>query len=239
MISKKRGGKRADWRSISIASAIAVTIGSHPAFAQTETQIGSHISRAAPADIPDKLPDPTLVRATFEAFARCIVGSQRGSVERALSLSPIGKLYSQALTALSDQACLRGGSLEMDYPLLRGALFIALYNADYRRNNGNIAPQPLDFSEDVGGASTPEERRYIGLRQFADCVVRADPAASRALTLSRAGSSAENAAFSTLTAQLGPCINNGQTIGFSRIVLAGLIAETLYREAKASDKTAQ
>ena len=205
------------------------------AWAQTEADTGSHIQHSSPANIPfGKLSDADRSRYTLFAYSKCLVGRNRAGVERALAMPDFDKQTARVMAGRATPECLRFGELRMDRVLLRGGLFAALYSADYARSPGGIAPSELDFSSDVAGGSAQEITQFIAMRQYADCVVRVAPAESRAVVLAPVATSAENAAFAALGPHLGACLSQGQSLGFSKVVLSGIIAETLYREARAA-----
>ncbi len=206
---------------IGLSSILLALSGATSASAQTETPVrGMSESDAA--------------RATIIDFARCTVRSHRAVVEHLLTKSPLDKGSQYALGKLADSDCMSPGDLQIPYSLMRGGLYAALYMADY-----DFAPPvsiitPLDFTADVGGAATPEAQQYLWLHQFADCVVRADPQDSRALVLAGVANPSESAMFAALAPHFSGCMVKGQSLTFSKAVLAGLIAEVLYRQTKAA-----
>ncbi|MBA2935795.1 hypothetical protein HZF05_17080 [Sphingomonas sp. CGMCC 1.13654] len=200
---------------------------------QMEAETGSNIRTPAPAEIPyySKLSDADRARATIIAFSQCVVLREAHGVARVLSANPIGSNQNKLLSDLAIDDCLRYGELRMDATLLRGGLYAALYRLNYRKISPPLADQPIDFTPDIAGATGNEAQNYIGLRQFADCVVRKDPSNSRSLILSDVGSKIETADFSVLSSSFSACLAQGTKITFSKAVIHGLIAEALYREA--------
>ena len=221
---------------VAVAFSVAASLcGSAMAAGPMEEETGSHISRPAPAEIPlSRMSETDQARATIIAFSQCIVLSHRSAVEQALAIPPLDKQASRALGALAGSDCLRYGELSMRTTMLRGGIYAALYRIDFAKGAAAIADRPLDFSADVQGAVTPDAQQYLWLRQFADCVVRADPADARTLVLSPVASSAENASFAALAPHFNGCAVQGMTLTFSKVILSGLVAEALYREAKAA-----
>ncbi len=228
------GGRR--FGQVAIAFSVAASLyGSAVAAGPMEEETGSHIARPTPAEIPlSHMSETDKARATIVALSQCIVLSHRGEVERALAIPPLDKQANRALGALAGSECLRYGELSMKTTMLRGGIYAALYRIDFAKSAPAIADRPLDFSADVQGAVTPDAQQYLWLRQFADCVVRTDPADARTLVLSPVASAAENASFTALAPHFNGCAVQGMTLTFSKIILSGLVAEALYREAKAA-----
>lgn len=197
-------------------------------------------SAAAPAAVPDfsGLGSADRARAMMVAYGECVVRLSRGTVERALAASPVGSQGRAVVDRIAYSECPRYGGLSSNPALMRGALFAALYRADFGAAAPAIADMRLDYSKDVGGTDTAERRQYVGLRQFAECVVRADPASSRAFVLAPVGSHEDKAAFAALGAHFAPCLTKGVELTFSKTVLAGLVAETLYRQSLAGAEMA-
>ena len=72
------------------------------------------------------------------------------------------------------------------------------------------------------------------LSRFGECVVRVDPAASKALLMTDRGSADERAAFGGLSTALGTCLAEGKTLNFNKASLRGSIAVNYYRLAAAA-----
>lgn len=188
--------------------------------------------RPAAAEVPNdsSLSDVDRARVMMRRFATCIVQKSR---EHVLSVL---KNYNGPLGDLADSDCLGDGTLQMPLELFRGALFAALYSNDFRSDPKITFPDPpLTFSDCDSCADVAAYQSYVALRHFADCVVRAAPAESRTLALARPASAEEKRAFFALEPHLSACLQKGTTISFSRSVLAGLIAEVLYRDTVAAN----
>ena len=190
-------------------------------------------SAATPAAMPDfaGLGSVDRARATMIAYGECAIRLNRGSVEQALAASPVGSTGRAVLDHIAYSECPHFGGLSANAMLMRGALFSALYRTDFAAAAPPLADMRLNYANDVGGTGTAERQQYVGLRQFAECVVRADPFSSRAFVLAPVGSAADRSAFVALASRFNPCLTKGVELTFSKTVLAGLIAETLYRQS--------
>ena len=163
-------------------------------------------------------------------FARCVVKIRPRSVEAAIKTFPGSAEASNALGKVLDPACMPDGEVNPDPILLRGGLYEALYEAEFGTRGPLALPAGLKVDYAQGSDLTkPAEAGQVVLRQFADCVVRANTGSAHRLVLSKVGSTEEEAAFDALAPTLGPCLQKDATIKVSRPVLRSLIAETLYR----------
>lgn len=217
---------------LSLASVAALLAA--PAVAQRmESETGSHIPQAKSASIPQPgtMSDQTRARATAVEFGECVVGRFRAKATAAVKPFPNSPEEARALRGVAEPECLNGGRLKMAGPVMRGAIYIALY----RHAFGNAAPamiaQAPDFSEGAGQPSGTAAEQAVALRQFGDCVARRDPANTRAVVLAPVGSAAENAGYAALAPQFNACVPQGANLTFTKALLGGLFAEILYREA--------
>jgi hypothetical protein len=166
------------------------------------------------------------------SYAACIVRRRRSGVQRFLTLATGSADASRAGSRIASSDCLNNAELRFQAHIFRGALYEALLKTDYR-----VEEVPASFAQvpPILYASGPEERltekerSWLALHDFADCVVRASPAEAHALIRSDVTSDAEAAAFTRLQPALGPCLTSGSELRFSRPVLRGLVAESLYR----------
>ena len=219
--------------SLVIVTLIAGLSAGSPVSAQ---ETGTLIKR--PAAQVDKR-GPAGARTTMEAFGACLVSRSRGRVLKFVDMpvdQPAYRKYLNGLFAEEDDQCLSGGDLRFNDVVLRGALFQALYESEFR------ADRALDFAavassgyRDLYGAEpSPAARSSIALVRFGECVARADPANLRALLFSLPGSPTEATLMNTLVPRFGACIPKGENIVFSKVVLKGALAEGMYRLSSAA-----
>lgn len=206
-----------------------------PAEAQ---ETGTLIQRKA-AQIQDR--GKNAARLTMESFAECLVSRSRGRVTKFAGMRVDDPGYGKYLRSLFDaagDACLSGGQLQFNSMVFRGAVFQALYAAEFPTSSA-----PVDFSalpssgyrDRYGGDVPPAARNAIALEQFGECVARADGAGVRALLGANANSSDETARFNALVPRFSACIPKGETLAFSKIVLKGAVAEGMYWLSKAAE----
>ena len=72
------------------------------------------------------------------------------------------------------------------------------------------------------------------LSRYGECVVRADPAGSRALLAAKPETPEEASRFAALRLALATCLPEGHTLEFGKLALRGTIAVNYYRLAKAA-----
>jgi hypothetical protein len=195
----------------------------------------THISPPyEPAVPPDSVAMPAVERAryTLNAYASCLVHLNRKGVEATLKI-PVGtKASDDAEVKLSVDDCMGTGELKMDGSLLRGALYRALYRTDFWRNPPTLSAEGLDYARDMGpGLDTSQ---YVALRQYGECIVRADPADARNVMLSATATATEHDALLRLSPTFSTCLAKGSQIKFSKPTLLGLLAEVMYRLSQPS-----
>lgn len=181
---------------------------------------------------PASLSPADKARVTLNAYAACLATHDRAQVARYLATPPDSSAAAAASHGLAAAQCLRYGDLGYADEQLRGALYIALVRDGVARS----APATLsavDYTTGAGAENADAAARAVALRQFADCVVRADPVASRNAVTSPVGSDAERAAYRALSPVYAGCMTQGSTARLNRTVLSGLLAETLYRASGA------
>lgn len=172
------------------------------------------------------------VRRSLDYGARCLLRTRPDNVRHFLGLFPDSKDGVRAAAYLIRTDCVDGaaGPIDLTFApsVLRGALFKALYIAEHADGAPPIAANSPDYRIEAHGAGADAARDYAADRQFADCVVRKDPDAARAMVLAEVESPAEMAARARLDPDLGACTTQKDAV-YSRMKLSGLIAESLYR----------
>ncbi|WP_264940125.1 hypothetical protein [Sphingomonas caeni] len=154
----------------------------------------------------------------------------------ALSLFP-SEANAGALGKLANDDCLAAGELRFNTLLFRGGLYTALYRERFGRQMPALPQGPANFSAGAPQPLDADAAKAIALREFGECVVRADPATAHAIVTVRIGSAEEARLYTVLGPLLGPCVYEGQEVKFSKTVLSGLFAEILYRDATEGSAT--
>lgn len=206
-------------------------IGAGASSGGAQDSIGSGAGkRAKPAilNVDPAMPKDDLVRSFLVDYARCLYDLDRRGVERLSALVPGTNDYAQLAKRVAVNQCISTGDMKFRHSSLQGALFLYRYKAEFGSRTPILKADPIDYAALAGG--TDEwSRRFVAYRKFAQCVVRTDPVASRALVLGPVGSANEAAAIQTLSPALGSCIDKGVTINLTKERLSGLVAEALYR----------
>jgi hypothetical protein len=200
-------------------------------------------------------------RALTHGYAKCVVQRQAAKASEAIVSNVDNPTLLRRYPMLISSDCLGGLSVvtvQMRFTgdLYRYALADALVN---RELAGWTAPDlsrvPRLSHDDFGeppARMTPAgkpvgKRKYEAARQayerkvgfaylsrFGECVVRSDPADSKALLLTRPDTPEETAAFAALRPSLQACLAAGQTLSFGKAALRGTIAINFYRVAHAA-----
>jgi hypothetical protein len=128
---------------------------------------------------------------------------------------------------IADADCLSSGTLKFKEPAMRAHFYEIVYRREFARTPaGDIAAAaPVDYAAGGPGGATNE----VALRAFADCVTRSDPVSARQLVLSEPATSMEKQGFEALSPSFSGCLPKDQQLAFSKTILKGLVAETLYR----------
>lgn len=214
----------------------ALLLGSTAHAQRTGTLVGSD-----PAQIPEgpRANPEDRVRIAMYRYAECVVGNSRARVERYLDTFPGSKVAHKMANSLAVDECLSSGEMRFSESLFRAGVYDVLYRRDFKTNGPvDFSSVPaLDYAAGEAGANDREQSR-VALRNIADCTVRNDPKASRALILSMVAGNAEANAFTTVVSSMSPCVMEGSTLTFSKSVFRGVIGETLYRLSVAARQTA-
>jgi hypothetical protein len=198
----------------------------YPAQAQ---DTGHLIERYKRAEIKKNKGVDEAQRVMF-AYAECVAKAFRGQVERYLATFPGSSASDQMALRIAADDCLGSGELRFQPDLFRGALYQALYQRSFKGRFVDISDAPaVDYGAGRETADPDVGAIQVELRQFGDCVVRRDQKTARDLVMSRINSDAEDSAFANLGPSLNACLVQGSQLRFSRSVLRGLTAETLYR----------
>jgi hypothetical protein len=192
--------------------------------------------RGAPARPDGSRDDSAHAQRVMSDFARCVVMRNRRGVERFLGIIPGSSDWAAAGSRIATPNCLHNAQLRFQPSIFRGALYEALYRVEYAaRPVPELATAPeIDYAAADPTSLNEIQRSWVALQSFGDCVVRASGSNARSLVVSDAGSPAERNAFAAITPALGPCLPQGVQLAFSRPILRGLVAESLYRLTAAS-----
>jgi len=199
------------------------------------TPTGSHVGRPQPADVPDSasMADATKARLMVYQLADCAIRSNKKNAAAFMDAKAESKDSAKQIDALINSECLWNADLRMPVPLLRGAIFRAAYYRDFEKAELKLRETPVDFRTHVEDPTQSNVTRYLVTLDFADCVVRADPAGVRSYVMAEPDSKAETAALVAIQPKLGPCFPASAQMTVNRSNLSAMLAEALYREIEA------
>lgn len=219
-----------------LLAALAGSLCVAPAMAQREKPVGTHIGRPEAAVVPEnsRLSDDDVARKVAQEFGRCAIQRFPRQADQLAEKVMTPAQVRSTLVGMTSSDCLMGGSLTMPANLMRGAIFAALYQRDFKKGQPEFLAEPFDFRPYAGTIDTSESNGFMARASLSSCLVRAEPAGSRALILSPVASADETAALALLTAKFSGCAPKGQVIRLTQEAFIGLIAESLYRESRAA-----
>lgn len=209
---------RASALSISVA---LIIITPSTLFAQ---ETGSLIKRPA-AQIRGTSPEA--VSRTLAEFGTCVVRKFPERAQLVTRMAVTNPEYRSRLKSLADEDCLSTGALSMSGTLLRGALFVAIYERLYSAK-GRVDFSDLvspDYLKDYDQPLAPDAISAIAVARFGECVARKEGANSVQFLNSLPGSSSEETLVRGLTPSISACIPTGQTLRLSRQFVRAAIAE--------------
>lgn len=173
-------------------------------------------------------------RRVLADYARCVVaryGGRGDLLECFIEAPPGTRVAHRAGERLAGSACLANHELSFDPELFRGVIYEVLYRRDFAASPvPDLTIVPVSTDSQIG-AHSESPRQLMLLRQYAGCVVRAAPDRARSLVLSGTTEADEEMAFTALRDPLSACLADGQ-LRFSRSMLRGLLAESLYLLSK-------
>ena len=191
-----------------------------------QPEIGSRID-AGPrgAVTPQEREDQATARRVMRTYAACLLEA-RPRTAVAIVAAPYGSEEQAAIVRRRVQGvedCMGRTGLSMRFPSesLAGALGEAGIRARFA-----TADLAALADEDVARLGlTPRN----GYEELAACIARRDPAAVRALVLTEPATPEERAARRPVMANVGACVNQGQSLTFDMVGLRAMVAVALYR----------
>jgi hypothetical protein len=167
-------------------------------------------------------------------FAKCVVStkSREAKAMAFLQLPDGDPQQSVQGSEIAMSGCAPPGSQMRFKPeLFSRSIYTALYRKYYYKSvPADFADlEPADYRLEYNSSSVPVLTEQLALRTFADCTVRQNAAAAHQFAITEMQSNAEKEAVPAITASMQQCLNTGATLKFSRTILKGLIAESLYK----------
>jgi hypothetical protein len=171
---------------------------------------------------------------TMADFARCVVSNKKRQAQAMAYLQiPDGDpAQGAAGSALASKDCApRGSQMRFQPDLFARSIYTALYRKYYFKTVPGELPtsQASDYQSEYKVTSTPVGNMQMALRVFGDCTVLQDPKAAHEFAISEMRGQSERAAVPAVVAAMQGCVNTGSTLKFSRTMLKGIIAESLYK----------
>jgi hypothetical protein len=170
-------------------------------------------------------------RLELDALAACLLREHQSEILHGLRLPDESRAQVTQLAPDYFNTCMGNFRIHFDYNSLRGSLYKVLFKHKFGASEPVLPATPIDFAltDRTLPGSTDRTVFHGKLLNFAECVVRSNPAAARELVLAMAGSGPEREAFAVLSGNFAGCMTPGVTLSFSKAALFGLIAEAYYR----------
>ena len=183
---------------------------------------------------PKRVFEPERAEQVFEDYAECIVAKERrlgGSLKKYLRVPDGSRIPPGVVKKLVDPDCLNRGTGRMWMsPSLFGQ---ALYSALYRREFGNSEPTgfvpAVSYDSEFEPEYLPLSNRQVALRQVGDCAASQDFLLAHRFAVAEVRSKRETALLSEIVQSLSHCIRSGEQVEFTRPMLKGILAESLYK----------
>jgi hypothetical protein len=214
-----------------LATCALLSILSPPVFAKADTR---NDGREAASEMEGE-------KAMAE-FAQCVVRSNSRE-KKALAYLQIPEsdpaLHHAGYQIARSDCARRGAQMRFKETLFSRSLYTALYQKYYRAtppaDDLNIAP--ADYRSEFTVTKIPVGDAQLALRTFGDCATKQNPKAVHDFVLSDLRSEAEKATVSKVVESLQQCLELDMTLKFSRTILKGLVAESLYKARKRDVRT--
>ena len=215
------------------AAMFALCLASQPLSAEvTGSRVGPR-----PANIPDNgMSKDDIASLTMRSYARCVLGVQRTRIMEYLNTLPGSPNAFKLANNISRDECLASDQLRFNEKLFRWTLYDELFNSNFRNFDVlKIASVPNTDFVALAANLGAIDMETLAVWQLGECTVRAAPAEAFVLVKSAIASKAETAAINAIVPHVGSCLEQGSKLKFSKPVLRGIMAETLYKLAKKSE----
>lgn len=205
---------------IALSSGSAAQYGSYP---QPQPQMPSAAQRNRDQASTEPTPPADVYRA-----AACLVGRDAEAATELLAAAPAStdeRRLAQS-TLRSAQRCIRQRApIVTSATMFRGAVAEALYEVQFASPQASRTPaaavRPSQVDASAGSLATAVS--------LAECATAGQPEAVRNMLATDVASPAEMSALQGLTPVLSRCVAAGTSLNADRMMLRGLLAESLYR----------
>jgi hypothetical protein len=168
----------------------------------------------------------------LEDYSECVASKRTGKgslIKKFLGVPVGGTLPPHVVMQLVVSDCLEGaGQVRMAPELFGRSLYSALYRRDFRKTEptGFVAATSYEGEFEPGTIMTPNQ---IYLRKVGDCAATENVTAVHRFVIAKVWSAEEEAVLPQVIGALSQCYAVGEKIVFSRSMLKGILAESLYK----------
>ena len=177
----------------------------------------------------------------LEDYTECVASRRSGKtslIQKYLSV-PLGEeIPSAIIMQLIVSDCLEGaGQLRMADELFGRALYSALYRRDFRKDELHSFDPAVIYDGEFDPDRLPisDNQKYV--RAVGDCVASRNPLAAHLYVVAKVWSPEEERVLPEVASALAQCHDAGQRMAFSRSMLKGILAESLYKYRKGMTQT--
>jgi hypothetical protein len=178
--------------------------------------------------------DQKAAERAMRDFTKCVVSSSKREAKASEFLKiPDGDPKQGVLgQEIAVGGCAQPGSqMRFSNDLFSRAVYTALYGKYFKKAvpENLVFESGADYASEYVVTTVPVDPRQIMFRTFADCTVQNDAISAHKFALSEMHSKDEVAALPLVMTAMQSCLSKGSQLRFSRTVLKGLVAESLYK----------
>jgi hypothetical protein len=169
-------------------------------------------------------------------YAACIADYKEKQVSSYINTIPYSKKSEASYKPLLEGECVSKQnfnltSITFDDIQFRASIYDFLYRQAYKNTASLDYSQlePSKYTAEYSGDSESIPAVTLVQRKFGDCVVRLAPNETRDLLSQKIWSEDESTRISALSPAMGQCLTSGLQLKFSRTLLRGTLAESLYK----------
>ena len=216
------------------ATVVLLTAAPGPAFGQESGNEAAQEPITVKRVEPNRVFEPGRAEQVFERYAECIVsreGRLGGSLKKYLRVPLDATAPPEVVEKLVESECVgRGaGQMWMSRDLYRNTLYAALYRREFRRDEPAEFVPATGYDGEFDAQYLPLSERQITLRQVGDCAASHALSSAHRFTIAKVRSDEEAALLPDVVQALSECLDRDEEVAFTRPVLKGMLAESLYK----------
>jgi hypothetical protein len=168
----------------------------------------------------------------LETFAECVAAKEArlgGSLREFLRVPTGGTPPGPVVEKIVNSDCLTRGRIMMAPELLRQALYAALYRRAFGKDVPAEFVPAVSYELEFDAPHLPLTARQVALRQVGDCATSRALSSAHRFAVAKVRSDEEAALLPDVVQALSECLDRDEEVAFTRPVLKGMLAESLYK----------